>query len=291
VVALLLVGVTGLLRKPKRADAPAKTRYGVAVDVKRAADLYSQGWTLRQIGAELGVHWGTVSPQLQRAGVTMRRGGPSAHPASTQLIVELRDQGLTWNEVAEQVGMTVSGAWSRYRRARAPESPRLGRWQQVLADALDENLAIGVRAAVADHLGQAPTRAELIAARRAAHSLAALGSAHVLHVPGADADANPGDRSYLVLAKPDVIMNELRIRGLAVAGSEASGRKNPHNHAQSARNLTQHIRQHHRQAPESSGPTARATDSPSQSVPGTTATVHRPPPDGDPPQRAIIAIP
>src|SRR5688572_2915085 len=45
-----------------------------------------------------------------------------------------------------------------------------GRWQQVLADALDQNLAIGVRAAVADHLGRTPTRAELTAARRAAHS-------------------------------------------------------------------------------------------------------------------------
>ena len=52
------------------------------------------------------------------------------------------DQGLTWNEIAEQVGMTVSGAWSRYRRARPPKSPRLGRWQQVLADALDKNLAL-----------------------------------------------------------------------------------------------------------------------------------------------------
>ena len=37
--------------------------------------------------------------------------------------LELRDQGLTWTEVAEQVDMTVSGAWSRYRRARPPESP------------------------------------------------------------------------------------------------------------------------------------------------------------------------
>jgi hypothetical protein len=36
-----------------------------------------------------------------------------------------------------------------YRRARPPKPPRLGRWQQVLADALDQNLAIGVRAAVA----------------------------------------------------------------------------------------------------------------------------------------------
>jgi hypothetical protein len=112
--------------------------------------------------------------------------------------------------------MTVSGAWSRYRRARPPKSPRLGWWQQVLADALDQNLAIGVRAAIADHLSRAPTRAELTAARRAAHSLAALGRARVLHVPGAEADADVGDRNYLVLAKPHVIMNNIRLRGLAV---------------------------------------------------------------------------
>jgi len=125
----------------------------------------------------------------------MRRGAPS-HPASTPQILQLRDQGQTWSEVAEQVGMTVSGAWSRYQRTRPPTSPRLGRWQQVLSDALDQNLAIGVRAAVADHLGRAPTRSELTAARRAAHSLAALGRARVLHVPGADVDAAVGDRSY-----------------------------------------------------------------------------------------------
>ena len=105
-------------------------------------DLYAQGWTLRQIGAELGVTATTVSQQLRRAGVTMRRGGPPSHPASTQQILELRDRGLTWNETAEQVDMTVSGAWSRYRRARPPKSPRLGRWQQVLADARRRTLRL-----------------------------------------------------------------------------------------------------------------------------------------------------
>ena len=217
-------------------------RYGGAVDLERAADLYAQGWTLRQIGAEMGVTATTVSHQLRKAGVTMRRGGPSAHPASTQLIVELRDQGLTWPEIAEQVGMTVSGAWSRYQRARPLESARLGRWQQVLAEALDQNLALGVRAAVTDHLGRAPTRAELTAARRAAHSLAALGRARVLHVPGADDNDNAGDRYHLVLAKPNVIINDIRLRGLGVAGSDATGRRNPHNHAQTARNLRRSLR-------------------------------------------------
>ena len=138
--------------------------------------------------------------------------------------------------------MTVSGAWSRYRRARPPKFPRLGRWQQVLADGLDQNLAIGVRAAVADHLGPVPTRAELTAARRAAHSLVTLGRARVLHVPGADGDDNAGDRTYLVLAKPNVIMNDIRVRGLAVAGTDAAGRKSPHNHAQTARNLRRSLR-------------------------------------------------
>jgi hypothetical protein len=91
---------------------PALAGYRGAVDVQRAADLYAQGWTLRQISAELGVHWSTVSQHLKSAGVTIRSIGPAAHPTSTEQILELRDQGLTWNEVAKQVDMTVSGAWS-----------------------------------------------------------------------------------------------------------------------------------------------------------------------------------
>ena len=65
------------------------------MDVKRAADLHAQGWTLRQIAAALGVRWASVSQRLHHAGVTMRRGGPPAHEASTQKIMELRDRGLT----------------------------------------------------------------------------------------------------------------------------------------------------------------------------------------------------
>jgi hypothetical protein len=121
-----------------------------------------------------------VSEQLRRAGVNMRRGGPPAHPASTQQILKLRDQGLTWPEIAEQVDMTVSGAWSRYRKAGHPSrhawaagsrAELTAARRQVLADALDQNLAIGVRAAVAedgktvgrsaDHLGRAPSSAQV----------------------------------------------------------------------------------------------------------------------------------
>jgi hypothetical protein len=96
--------------------------------------------------------------------------------------------------MAEHLDMTVFGVWSRYRRARPPKPPRLGRWQQILANALDENVAVGLRATVTDNRGRAPTRAELTAARRAAHSLAVLSRARVLHVPGADLDANRGSQ-------------------------------------------------------------------------------------------------
>jgi hypothetical protein len=212
------------------------------VDVNRAAELYAQGWTLSEIGAELGVRSNIVHDHLRRAGVAMRPVGAPTHPASTQEILDLRDQGLTWTEVAKQVNMTVSGALSRYRKARPPKPPRLGRWQQIFAEALDQNLVVGVRATVSDHLGRAPTRAELNAARRAAHSFAATGRARIVYVPGADPDDASGDRSYLVLAKPNVIMNDIRLRGLGVAGSQAAGRKTPHNHAQAVRNLKRTLR-------------------------------------------------
>jgi hypothetical protein len=45
-----------------------------------------------------------------------------------------------------------------------------------------------------------------------------------------------------VLAKPNAIMNDIRLRGLAVAGSDAAGRKSPHTHAQTARNLKRSLR-------------------------------------------------
>jgi hypothetical protein len=34
----------------------------------------------------------------------------------------------------------------------------------------------------------------------------------VLHVPGADTDADAGNRNYLALAKPNVIMNECAVK-------------------------------------------------------------------------------
>ncbi|WP_405819578.1 helix-turn-helix domain-containing protein [Streptomyces sp. NBC_01390] len=38
----------------------------------KAKELYEQGWSARQIGAQLGVCTSTVSKKLKRAGVEMR---------------------------------------------------------------------------------------------------------------------------------------------------------------------------------------------------------------------------
>jgi hypothetical protein len=64
----------------------------------------------------------------------------------------------------------------------------------------------------------------------------------VLHVAGASVDANAGDRIYLVWAGPNVIMNDDRLRGLVVAGSDVAGRESPDNDAQTARNLRRILR-------------------------------------------------
>jgi hypothetical protein len=61
-------------------------------------------------------------------------------------------------------------------------------------------------------------------------------------MPGAEADNDAGDRNYLVLAKPNVIMNDIRLRGLAVSAANSAGRKSPHNHAQTVRNLRHSLR-------------------------------------------------
>ena len=111
------------------------------------ADLYAPGSALRQIGAELGVTATAWDINFARPAspcvATVLRLIPLP-----QQIRGLRDHGLTWNEVAKQLDMTVSGAWSRYRRGQPPKPPRLPRWHQVLADALDQDRAIGPDGAV-----------------------------------------------------------------------------------------------------------------------------------------------
>ena len=73
----------------------------------------------------------------------------------------------------------------------------------------------------------------------------------MLYVSGSETDScDAGDRNYLVQVRPNVI-TDVRLRGVWVAGSDAAGRKSPHNHAQTARNLKRSLRNGR---PDSSNP-------------------------------------
>jgi hypothetical protein len=56
-----------------------------AVDVKRATDFYALGWTLRQIGAELGLTETTLSDHLLESGRVRRADGPSTVDPTSDL--------------------------------------------------------------------------------------------------------------------------------------------------------------------------------------------------------------
>ena len=74
----------------------------VAPWVERAAELSAQGWSLQQIGAELGVRWPAVAEQLRRAGVTIVAVlRPTAPPHSKFWSCATR--GQTWTGIAGQV--------------------------------------------------------------------------------------------------------------------------------------------------------------------------------------------
>lgn len=68
-----------------------------------------------------------------------------------------------------------------------------GRWQRALLAALDRRDPVLVADAVEDELGRVPTRAEMVAGRRAAHSLDLFGRnvAHVTRVWTRDAGGRP----------------------------------------------------------------------------------------------------
>ena len=60
------------------------------------------------------------------------------------------------------------------------------RWRAILADALLDHDVVNVRDTITEYLGRAPTRAEITAARRAAHSLASSGEATLDHIEPAE---------------------------------------------------------------------------------------------------------
>ena len=87
-------------------------------------------------------------------------------------------------------------------------------WRDLLASGLAEHEAISVRGTVINHLRRTPTRAEITAARRAAHRLAANGRATILHIRPSGLEG-VGGRAYLILARPGTAPASGLLDGLA----------------------------------------------------------------------------
>lgn len=79
----------------------------------------------------------------------------------------------------------------------------LSRWHRLFADALANHEAIGVAVTVQQHLGRQPTRSELSACRRAAHSYAEAGRAHITQVSVSAPTAGGRGGVYLILVRPE----------------------------------------------------------------------------------------
>ena len=90
------------------------------VDVAQVIALYEAGRSLNQIAEKFGVRHTTIYYHLRRQGVTLRPTGVHGlrRMPTTQRIEQLRAQGLTWAQVAEQVGMSTDGVKRRIYRAR-----------------------------------------------------------------------------------------------------------------------------------------------------------------------------
>ena len=98
-----------------------------------------------------------LEPQLERHG-----------PRRIYVVVNSTRPDIV--NLALSVGPTV-------RRVPTLDELHPGRWRRLLIDGLVTSAAVGVAAAVEGHLGGPSTRAEITAARRAAHRLAASGGA------------------------------------------------------------------------------------------------------------------
>ena len=84
----------------------------------RAARRYESGRTLREIAAELGSDSKTVWRHISGR-VDTRRVGPRGRTDITDdQVVELRDElGLSWTQLAAELGMSRTGVRARYLRA------------------------------------------------------------------------------------------------------------------------------------------------------------------------------
>lgn len=102
---------------------------------------------------------------------------------------------------------------------------RFGRWQQLIIDALAQHETAGLQLLLEHHLDRRPTRAESIAAQRAARLLAQGGHAGLTRVRVANFKGRHGVQ-LLVVARPDLNLATVSAEVLRLAATGSTGTAN-----------------------------------------------------------------
>ena len=103
---------------PRPSDTDHVGCHRTRADLDQARGLYESGLTLAEVSEQVGIAASRLSQHLRRLGVTMRPASPRRRSAANKKIVQLRDSGLAWRQIAGQVGMSVPGARQRYLEAQ-----------------------------------------------------------------------------------------------------------------------------------------------------------------------------
>lgn len=152
------------------------------MDADAVVDAYRDGASMQELADRNGVTRHTIRRILKVAGQPIRGPGKPRSPVHSDDVAELRDAGVSWEEISTRLDISPRAASGRYDEIRSQRGlVRRGRWHKLLSDALDKGQPVPVLPTVAADLGRHPTANEAVAARRAAHDLARRGEAVASH--------------------------------------------------------------------------------------------------------------
>lgn len=175
------------------------------IDADEVVDAYRHGAALHALAQQHGVAPATIRRVILAAGEPIRPAGRRRLPVSSDDIAELRDAGVSWDDISTRLGITPKAARTRYDEVRSQRGlVRWGLWQQVLTEALDREPSVAVLPTLTAYLGRWPTSHEARSARRAAQDLVRRG----LAVAGYESAVRQGRRAKLLVlrrqqAQPD----------------------------------------------------------------------------------------
>ena len=90
-----------------------KPTRGKAVDMAKAIELYEQGFSMNEIGRQLGHHHGSIAYHIHKSGITIHNPRQQKCAISTDYIKELYEKGMSTLEIGENVGLSAQAIYQR----------------------------------------------------------------------------------------------------------------------------------------------------------------------------------